>query len=106
MIKLQNIQKKYGDKVVLQDVSYSFDKNNIIYTITGKSGSGKTTLFNILFGIDQQFDGMYLFNDRNIKELSETEWDMLRNRSISIVYQDFKLLDKLSVYNNLYFSIP
>lgn len=104
MIQLENIKKAYGNNVILKDINYNFTLNSCIYTITGKSGSGKTTLFNILFGIDQNFTGNYYINDRDIKTFKEKDWDSIRNKCISIVHQDFKLLNNLSVYNNLYYS--
>ena len=52
MIKLENISKNYGDHIIFDNMSITFDEENSLNGIIGKSGSGKTTLFNILFGLD------------------------------------------------------
>ena len=52
MIKLENISKNYGDHIIFDNMSITFDEENSLNGIIGKSGSGKTTLFNILFGLE------------------------------------------------------
>lgn len=103
-IRLKDISKSYGDKKVLENLSVEFDQGNMIYVILGESGAGKTTLFNLLYGIDQQYNGMYYLNDDLATNYSNEQWDCVRNKQIGIVYQDYKLLEELSVYDNLYYS--
>lgn len=101
MLILKDITKCYGDNIVLNSLSYNFDKSGCIYTIVGKSGCGKTTLFNILFGLDQEYSGEYSIKKNATKNLSDSEWDHIRSNLIHIVFQDFKLLESLSVIDNL-----
>lgn len=109
MIKLSSISKSFGKKNVLNNLNYCFDSINTVYTILGESGSGKTTLLNILYGIDQQFTGKYILDKKIVNELTSNDWDNIRNKQIGIVFQDFKLLEELTVYENLdytYFLNP
>lgn len=102
MLQLLNINKKFGDKIIFQNLTYNFVQSNCIYTIFGESGSGKTTLLNILYGIDQEFEGTYLINQYNTKDFIPHDWDEIRNKGLSLVFQDYKLLETLSIYQNLY----
>ncbi len=80
-MRVNNITKKYGDKVVLDNFSYNFEENKIT-AILGESGVGKTTLLNIIAGIDEnQFD--------------------VENRRISYVFQNDRLLPNLTIEDNL-----
>lgn len=104
MLQLNGITKRYGEKTVLEEVEFCFNKTNTIYTILGESGSGKTTLFNILYGVDQHYKGNYIFNNKQAANFKNSDWDYIRKNEIGIVFQDYKLLENLTVYDNLYFS--
>ena len=69
MIKIENINKSFGDHDVLKNISFSFErgKTNLII---GESGSGKTTLLRILIGLHQIDSGTILYDDRNFNQLS------------------------------------
>ena len=59
MLKFSNLTKTFGDKTVLDDVSFQITNPNNLHVLTGESGSGKTTLFNIVFGLDNTYQGTY-----------------------------------------------
>lgn len=101
MIKLSNISKSFGEKVVLKNLNYCFDRTNTIYTILGESGAGKTTLLNILYGIEQSYTGKYTLDEIIVNDLTSRDWDDIRNKEIGIVFQDYKLLEDLTVFENL-----
>lgn len=104
MIDLIKLSKSYKNKKVLDNLSFTFDKKNNLYTILGKSGAGKTTIFNILYGIDQEYDGEYYIDNKLAKNFKNSDWDKIRNKKIGIVFQDYKLIENLTVIENLDFS--
>lgn len=67
----------------------------------GPSGSGKSTLINIVGFLDDQFEGEYWFMDDNIQKKSRRDYAILRNQSVGFVFQNFKLIDTLSVAENI-----
>ena len=101
MIKLENISKNYGDHIIFDNMSITFDEENSLNGIIGKSGSGKTTLFNILFGLDTSYDGKYSIDNRNTRDFSNKIWYKTRREDIHIVFQDFKLIENFTVLENL-----
>jgi ABC-type lipoprotein export system ATPase subunit len=65
---------------------------------------GKTTLFNILFGLDVDFTGLYYLFRNNSREISKKEWSSIREYDMRIVFQDYKLCDTMTVYENIVMS--
>ena len=104
MIILKHIQKNYSNKSVLKDINAAFDQKNTIYTIIGKSGSGKTTLFNILLGLDQSYDGEYILGHQDVRTFNYKNWSDVRSNQICTVFQDYKLLENFTVYENLLYA--
>lgn len=103
IIELKNVFKKY-DEYVLKDFSIKiYNKDYIV--ITGDSGIGKTTLLNILGLLDLNFCGEYLFNGDPIIHSNLDDIIEFRQRHLSIVYQDFKLINRYTVYQNLAFPL-
>jgi len=104
MLSLTNLSKKYKNKEIFDNVSIDFFDFSKIYCLFGESGSGKTTLFNIIFGLDQDYSGEYLYNGTDAKKISSNAWDEIRSNEMRMVYQDFKLLEALTVKQNLIYS--
>lgn len=104
MIKLEHVYKYYetGDTqlTVLEDVNFSIAAGEFV-AIMGPSGSGKSTLINLLGFIDCHFDGRYLFNGREIGDFKDEELSEIRNRSVGFVFQNFSLIENLSVAENV-----
>lgn len=99
MIELKNITKKYGNQTVLDNVNLTFTKGNI-YCIKGISGSGKSTLLNIISGLDKQYEGEYIVNDKNLNNLSKKEKELYTS-SIGYMMQKSLLYKGLSIIDNL-----
>ncbi|MBF0780727.1 MULTISPECIES: ABC transporter ATP-binding protein [unclassified Granulicatella] len=104
MIKLKDISVKFvqGQKTitVLNDVNFSLNKAKIV-TIVGKSGSGKTTLLKVISGLIQPNSGVVYLDNNNISQLSLEKRRLRCSEYIGFIWQDFKLIDELTVENNI-----
>lgn len=104
MIRLKSVNKFYKQGPtsfhVLKDISFKIDAGEFV-SIMGPSGSGKSTLINIVGFLDDQFEGEYWFMDDNIQKKSRRDYALLRNQSVGFVFQNFKLIDTLSVAENI-----
>ncbi len=103
MLKLKNVSKSYNNNIVLKDINISFPNNGLFF-ILGNSGSGKTSLCNIIDLIDEEYNGEIIFDDREYKKLNYHEKVLLRQKEISIAFQDDQLELNESVKNNILFS--
>lgn len=104
MIQLNHVTKSYKENIVLNSISLRLEDPSKIHILRGQSGSGKTTLFNILMGLDKDFTGDYNLFGKSTKNLTNNEWAELREQDMRMVFQDFKLLDHFTVYDNLYLT--
>jgi macrolide transport system ATP-binding/permease protein len=104
MIEIRNLEKVYhaGEQPlkVLKGVSLEIEDGDFV-AIMGPSGSGKSTLMNILGLLDVPSAGSYLFNDREVAQLSEDELAILRREEIGFVFQQFNLLNRLTAAENV-----
>ena len=100
MIRIKNIKKDFNSdtKIHLKDIEF---ENGKTYAILGVSGSGKTTLLNIIAGIVNPNEGEVLIDDIEITELSQKEKDNFRLKNIGYIFQDFKLMEDMTVEDNL-----
>lgn len=93
----RNVRVKKGKETIwftyyLSRFNITIDETNHIYGILGDSSSGKTKLFQILFGLDFDYQGEYKIDGKVAKQLKAKDWDTLRSHDMQIVYQDCKLL--------------
>lgn len=104
MIKLEHIYKYYdtgGTRLnVLNDINFSIDAGEFV-AIMGPSGSGKSTLINLLGFIDRTFEGHYYFKGREIGNFKDEELSEIRNQSVGFVFQNFSLIENLTVAENV-----
>jgi cell division transport system ATP-binding protein len=100
MLVLKNITKVYEPNIVaLDNVSFEVNSGEFVLLI-GKSGAGKTTLLKILRREEEPTKGQVYFKNKNILELSRRRLGEIR-RKISAIHQDFKLLSKKTVFENI-----
>lgn len=104
MIKIRNLTKKYKNKIIFDHMSISINDSSKIYSLIGESGSGKTTLFNILFGLDKDYSGSYQLFGKEADDLSNADWTKIRGEYVRMVFQDYKLLENFTVYENMNLS--
>lgn len=104
MISLNNVEKYYetraGRTYVLRQINLEVAEGDFI-TIMGPSGAGKTTLLNIIAMYDGEFGGEYYLYDHPVHKLSTKERNQLNKQTVGFVFQQFHLLDDLTVAENL-----
>lgn len=100
MIQMFHIYKRYGaDHAALVDVNLKVAKGEMVF-LTGPSGAGKTTLLRLIFAAEQATQGQLLIDGQNIAKIKRHSIPALR-RNIGVVFQDFKLLARRSVEDNV-----
>ena len=104
LIRTVNLEKSYpykgGQSWVLRQIGIEVDEGEFV-TIMGPSGSGKSTLLAILGMMDGDFDGEYWFDGKAVHELNVKQSNALHKENVGFVFQQFHLLDDLTVYENL-----
>lgn len=100
MIQLYHVTKYYGkERPALIDISFKVEKGEFIF-ITGPSGAGKTTLLRLLFCEERPDEGQILIQGVNVVKIKNRAVPYLR-RHIGFVFQDFRLLPKKTVFDNI-----
>ncbi|SMC26974.1 putative ABC transport system ATP-binding protein [Clostridium acidisoli DSM 12555] len=103
IIYAENITKIYGDKnklKVLHNVNLTVNEGDFI-CIMGPSGSGKSTLLNILSTVDSPSTGKIKINDKDVYDMTEAHIARLRYENIGFVFQEFNLIDSLTIRENI-----
>lgn len=104
LLSVSHIQKKYGkgqsEVTALQDVSFTIDAGEFV-GIMGPSGAGKSTLLNLLATIDTPTAGSITMNDLNLHTMKETQLADFRREHLGFIFQDYNLLDSLTVKENI-----
>jgi len=103
MIEIKNVKKSFGDKTVLQDVSFKMEpgKTNLII---GTSGSGKTVLMKIMIGLMPVDSGSVLYEGKDITKMTEKELKELR-KQVGMLFQGGALFDSKTVEDNVMFPL-
>ncbi|MCR1950393.1 MULTISPECIES: ABC transporter ATP-binding protein [unclassified Clostridium] len=103
ILKVKNLKKIYGNKVAftaLNNINFTVEEGEFI-GIMGPSGSGKTTLLNVISTIDKPTSGEIRINDTKPLLLKGDELSLFRRRELGFVFQDFNLLDTLTIGENI-----
>jgi ABC-type lipoprotein export system ATPase subunit len=104
MIRTEGVEKSYpykgGRTFVLRQVALEIDEGEFV-TIMGPSGAGKSTLLAILGMLDGEYDGEYWFDDKPVHGISPKQRNRMNKENVGFVFQQFHLLDDLTVYENL-----
>lgn len=104
MIQLHNVSMAYQqDASALNNINLKIGKGEFVF-LTGPSGAGKTSLLRLLYGALTPNSGQVLIDGQNITRLSVSQIPLLR-RSIGVVFQDFKLLQNRTVFENVAISL-
>ncbi len=104
MLELKRIRKSYTTgnftQHALKGMTLKFRKNEFV-AILGPSGSGKTTLLNIIGGLDRYDSGDLIINGKSTKKFKNEDWDAYRNNCIGFVFQNYNLINHISVLDNV-----
>lgn len=105
MISLSHVNKKYvlDDEVIfnaLKDINVTIEEGEFT-SIIGPSGSGKSTLMHIIGLLDQPSSGQIRINNKDVSKLNDDQLSSLRNEFVGFVFQQFNLINKLSVMENI-----
>ena len=100
MIELKGVRKSYGANEVLKGIDLRIEKQDYL-VILGASGSGKSTLLNILSGLEKPDQGEVLYDGANISSLSESQLTKFRKDNIAFIFQQYYLLQELTVEQNV-----
>jgi putative ABC transport system ATP-binding protein len=104
MLKLHNLYKIYRtdevETVALNGVNVEIDQGDFV-AIMGPSGCGKSTLLNIIGLLDNPTEGDYFFFDENVAGYAEERRSKIRKTNIGFIFQNFNLIDELTVYENI-----
>lgn len=103
MLEVQHVSKIYEGKVAykaLNDIQFTIEDGEFV-GIMGPSGSGKTTLLNMIATIDRPTTGDILIGGRNVNQLRKNELAEFRRRELGFVFQDFNLLNTLTIEENI-----
>lgn len=104
LIELRHIHKIYylgGEEVrANDDISLKIDRGEFV-AIVGKSGSGKSTLMNIIGALDVPTDGEYLLGGEDVGIMDDKQLARIRNKMIGFIFQQYNLLPKLNILENV-----
>lgn len=100
MIKINNLSKKFDEECNIKIKNTVF-KDKTSYVLLGPSGCGKSTMLNMITGVITPTTGSVLIDDTEISKLTQQEKDAYRLRNIGYIFQDFKLIDDMTVEDNL-----
>lgn len=104
MIEFQNVSKTYSNGTkALKDVNLKVDKGEFVF-IVGSSGAGKSTFLKLIMCEEKPNDGQIIINDLDITKLKRHDIPYLR-RTMGIVFQDFRLIDNMTVFENVAFAM-
>ncbi len=104
MIEMKGVRKVYPNGVTaLNGINLKIDSGEFVYVV-GPSGAGKSTFIKLLYRETTPTSGYVLINGHDISEIKNRDIPKLR-RDIGVVFQDFKLLPKLTVYENVAFAL-
>lgn len=104
MISFENVSKIYNENsYALRDINFAIEKGEFV-SIVGQSGAGKSTLLKLIFAEEKPTEGIVLIKGRDISKIKSSKLPVLR-RHIGVVFQDFKLLERKTVFENVAFAM-
>ena len=103
MIEFHNVTKKFGSHLVLDRINFEIKPNEFV-VLKGASGSGKSTIVALLIGAEKPDHGTVEVDNMLVSEMDDDTLQLYR-RKVGVVYQDYKLLPKKTVFENVAFAM-
>lgn len=103
MITFENVSKFYNSHPALDDVTLKITQGEFV-SIVGQSGAGKSTMLKLLLAEEKPTDGIVILDGKNVSKIPQKDLPYLRRR-IGTVFQDFKLLEQKTAYENVAFAM-
>lgn len=104
MIKMSKVFKEYAKEITaLDDINVTIDQGEFVYVV-GPSGAGKSTFVKMIYREELPSTGEIVVGGKNVNQLKKKEVPLLR-RQVGVVFQDFKLLPRLTVYENVAYAM-
>lgn len=103
MIEVKNITKSFGTRVIIEDISFTFEKGKT-NLIIGESGCGKTTLLKVMVGLHKPDTGHVLFEGKDFIQMNEKEQQVIR-KELGMLFQAGALFDSLTLEENVQFPL-
>ena len=103
MIKVENISKRFGDEIILKNISTTFDRGKTNLVI-GRSGSGKTVLLKCLIGLFKPEKGTIYFENNSIQDMDNQQQRILREKT-GMLFQGGALFDSMNIEENVMFPL-
>ena len=105
MVEMQDVRMVYQNTgaVALDGVSFNIEEGEFVFLV-GPSGSGKTTIIKLLTGEETITEGSLKVNGFDLKKMKKRKLPYLR-RTLGVIFQDFRLIDKMTVYENVAFAM-
>lgn len=108
MLEIRNLSKTYKLKKntikALDHISLSIQQKGMVF-ILGKSGSGKSTLLNVIGGLDQFNEGEIIIDGKSSQDFKASDFDAYRNTFIGFIFQEYNIIDHLSVKDNIVLAL-
>lgn len=108
LIELKDVSKYYNDGATsskgIENINLTFDRGEFI-AITGESGSGKTTLLNLITLMDSYDEGDIIFNGKSTADFTNEDMISFRNDYVSLVFQDYNIVQSVSVLDNVILAL-
>ena len=103
MIRFDKVTKTYNDSYAIKEISLDIHRGDFI-SLVGQSGAGKSTLLSLIIGEERPDSGRILIDDIDVARIKPYDIPFLR-RKIGVVFQDIKLLDNRTAYENVAFAL-
>ncbi|WP_300637961.1 ABC transporter ATP-binding protein, partial [uncultured Oscillibacter sp.] len=105
LVELKNVFKIYGEGLesevrALDGVSLTIQRGEFV-AVVGQSGSGKSTMMNVLGCLDIPTRGDYFLDGTDVRELTDKELSLIRNKEIGFIFQQYNLIQSLTVLENV-----